>query len=88
MSEIEQRIKETIEQRVKSIIGDLLSVREEDIASDSKIDELGADSLDRIEILMHAEEEFDIELDENTAAEFETVGQFLEYVVKVVEGKR
>ena len=58
-----------IEERVKSIIVKQLGVKEEDVKNESKfIEDLGADSLDTVELVMGLEEEFDTEIPDEEAA--------------------
>lgn len=69
------------EKKVKDIIADVLGVREDEVVSEAKFeDDLGADSLDIVEMIMAIEEEFDIEVPEDDAAKMTTVGDVMEYV--------
>ena len=73
----------TNEQRVKQIIVDLLSVNEDEITPGSKIaEDLGADSLDHVELVMKIEEEFDLDIPDDCAEKFFTVQDVLDYVDK------
>ena len=57
-----------IDERVKSVVVKQLGVKEEDVKNDSKfIDDLGADSLDTVELVMGLEEEFDTEIPDEEA---------------------
>ena len=63
-----------IEERVKKIVVEHLGVEEAKIQSDSKfIDDLGADSLDTVELVMAFEEEFDCEIPDDAAEKIQTV---------------
>ena len=74
-----------IEERVKKIVVEHLGVEESKIQSDSKfIDDLGADSLDTVELVMAFEEEFGSEISDSEAEKILTVGD----AVKFIEGKR
>ena len=74
-----------IEDRVKKIVIEHLGVEESKIQSDSKfIDDLGADSLDTVELVMAFEEEFGSEISDSEAEKILTVGD----AVKFIEGKR
>ena len=74
-----------IEERVKKIVVEHLGVEETKIQSDSKfIDDLGADSLDTVELVMAFEEEFGSEISDSEAEKILTVGD----AVKFIEGKR
>ncbi len=67
--------------KVKEIIVDQLGVDEEDVTSDASfIDDLGADSLDIVELIMAFEEEFDIEIPDEDAEKITTVGEAVEYI--------
>jgi acyl carrier protein len=69
-----------IEDRVKKIVSEQLGVKEE-IASDASfVDDLGADSLDTVELVMALEEEFDCEIPDEDAEKITTVQQAIDYV--------
>ena len=73
-----------IEERVKKIVVEHLGVEESKIQSDSKfIDDLGADSLDTVELVMAFEEEFGSEISDSEAEKILTVGD----AVRFIEGK-
>ncbi|MDP4180053.1 MAG: acyl carrier protein [Bacillota bacterium] len=68
-------------EKVKKIIVEQLGVEEEDIAMESSfIDDLGADSLDIVELIMALEEEFDIEIPDSEAEKIATVGDAVDYI--------
>lgn len=68
-------------EKVKKIIVEQLGVEEEDIAIESSfIDDLGADSLDIVELIMALEEEFDLEIPDNDAEKITTVGDAVDYI--------
>ena len=70
-----------IEERVRDIIMEQLSVEEGQITNDASfVEDLNADSLDRVELVMALEEEFDIEIPDEDAEKIETVGQAIEYI--------
>ena len=72
-----------IDERVKSVVVKQLGVKEEDVKNDSKfIDDLGADSLDIVELVMGLEEEFDTEIPDEEAEKITTVQQAIDYVNK------
>ena len=72
-----------IDERVKSVVVKQLGVKEEDVKNDSKfIDDLGADSLDTVELVMGLEEEFDTEIPDEEAEKRTTVQQVIDYVNK------
>ena len=72
-----------IDERVKSVVVKQLGVKEEDVKNDSKfIDDLGADSLDTVELVMGLEEEFDTDIPDEEAEKITTVQQAIDYVNK------
>ena len=72
---------ENIEQKVREIIVDQLSVNEEQVTIEAKfIDDLGADSLDTVELVMAFEEEFGIEVPDEEAEKLQTVGDVVKYI--------
>ncbi|MBP9837684.1 MAG: acyl carrier protein [Proteobacteria bacterium] len=73
---------ETIE-RVKSIIVEQLGVAAEDVNENASfIEDLGADSLDIVELVMALEEEYDIEISDEDAEKIQTVGDAVNYIVE------
>jgi acyl carrier protein len=67
--------------KVKEIIADQLGIDEEEIVSDASfIDDLGADSLDLVELIMALEEEFDMEIPDEDAEKISTVGDAVDYI--------
>ena len=72
-----------IDERVKSIVVKQLSVKEEDVKNESKfIDDLGADSLDTVELVMGLEEEFDTEIPDEETEKITSVQEAIDYVTK------
>ncbi|MGE5329540.1 MAG: acyl carrier protein [Deltaproteobacteria bacterium] len=68
-------------EKVKEIIIDQLGVEEDDVAMESSfIDDLGADSLDIVELIMALEEEFDLEIPDEEAEKITTVGDVVDYI--------
>ncbi len=69
------------EDKVKSIIVEQLGVKAEDITPESSfINDLGADSLDTVELVMALEEEFGIEIPDEDAEKISTVGDAIKYI--------
>ena len=69
-----------IEQRVKKIVAEQLGVAEADIKNESSfVDDLGADSLDTVELVMALEDEFEMEIPDEQAEKITTVQQAIEY---------
>ena len=72
---------EEIFEKVKAIIIDLLQVSEDSVTLDANfIDDLGADSLDIVELIMALEEEFDLEIPDADAEKVVTVNDVVEYI--------
>ncbi|MBE9561955.1 MAG: acyl carrier protein [Proteobacteria bacterium] len=73
----------TIEERVKKIVVEQLSVKDEEVNLDSSfVDDLGADSLDTVELVMALEEEFECEIPDEEAEKIQTVQQAIDYINK------
>ena len=71
----------TVEERVKKVIEEQLSVNEDQITKEASfIDDLGADSLDTVELVMALEEEFGIEIPDEEAEKITKVGEAVEYI--------
>jgi len=71
----------SIEQRVKKIIVDQLGVKEDQVTTEAKfIEDLGADSLDTVELVMALEEEFGQEIPDEEAEKLQSVADVIKYV--------
>jgi len=71
----------TIEERVKKIVVEQLGVKEDEVSSESSfVDDLGADSLDTVELVMALEEEFETEIPDEDAEKITTVKQATDYI--------
>jgi acyl carrier protein len=71
----------SVEEKVKEIIVEQLGVEEDDVTPNAKfIEDLGADSLDTVELVMALEEHFDIHIPDEDAAKISTVGEAIEYI--------
>ena len=71
-----------IEERVKKIVCEQLGVKEEEVkASSSFVDDLSADSLDTVELVMALEEEFETEIPDEQAEKLTTVQEAIDYIV-------
>jgi len=76
----EENSMSNIEERVKKIVGEQLGVKD-DIANDASfVDDLGADSLDTVELVMALEEEFECEIPDDEAEKITTVQLAIDYV--------
>jgi acyl carrier protein len=72
-----------IEAKVKSIICEQLNVAEEDVVPEASfVDDLGADSLDQVELIMAMEEEFDLSIPDEDAEKIATVQDVIDYIKK------
>ena len=73
-------------EKLQKIIAEVLNLSEEEIRPDSTfVDDLGADSLDVVQIIMGIEEEFDIEIDNEEAEKITTVQDAVDQIKKAVE---
>lgn len=71
------------EEKIKKIICEQLEVKEEDVVPEASfVDDLGADSLDQVELIMALEEEFDISISDDDAEKIATVKDAIEYIEK------
>ena len=74
---------ENIKEKVKGIIASQLGTSESEITDEAAfVEDLGADSLDTVELIMQFEEEFDIEIPDTDAEQLTTVGKAIEYLEK------
>lgn len=70
-----------IEQRIKKIVAEQLGVNEADVKNESSfVNDLGADSLDTVELVMALEEEFECEIPDEQAEKINTVQEAIDYV--------
>jgi acyl carrier protein len=71
----------TVEERVKKIVVEQLSVKDDEVSNEASfVDDLGADSLDTVELVMALEEEFGCEIPDEEAEKIQTVQQAIEYI--------
>ncbi len=78
----------TIEKKIKQVIAEQLGLNEDEIESDaSLIDDLGADSLDIVELVMAMEEDFGMEIPDEDAEKIVTVQDIIDYVKKRTQKK-
>lgn len=73
----------SIEEQVKSIVAEQLGVKEEEVTNKASfVDDLGADSLDTVELVMALEEEFETEIPDEDAEKIKTVQQAIDYITQ------
>lgn len=73
----------SIEERVKQIVAEQLGVDEDQVTADAAfMDDLGADSLDTVELVMALEEEFDVEISDEDAEKIQKVKDAVDYISK------
>ena len=71
----------SVEERVIEIVAEQLGVDREKVSRDTSfVNDLGADSLDTVELVMELEEEFDITIPDEAAEKIQTVGQAVDYI--------
>ncbi len=74
-----------VEDRIKKIIAEQLGVEEDDVVPDAKfVEDLGADSLDTVELVMALEEEFEIEIPDEDAEKIQTVAAAVDFIKEKV----
>ena len=72
-----------VEEQVKKIVAEQLGVKEETVTNEASfVDDLGADSLDTVELVMALEEEFECEIPDEEAEKITSVQQAIDYVVQ------
>jgi acyl carrier protein len=78
--------KEEILGKVKTVVAEKLNVGEDQVTEDAKfVEDLGADSLDQVELIMALEDEFSLKIPEEDAEKLMTVGSAVDYVLKKAE---
>lgn len=71
----------SIEEQVKNIVAEQLGVKEDEVTNDASfVDDLGADSLDTVELVMALEEEFETEIPDEEAEKITTVQQAIDFI--------
>ncbi len=75
----------SVPERVRDIVADQLGADKEKVTPDTSfVNDLGADSLDTVELVMELEEEFDINIPDDAAEKIQTVGQAIEFIEEAV----
>ena len=78
--------KEEILTKVKAVVAEKLNVGEDQVTPEAKfVEDLGADSLDQVELIMALEDEFELKIPEEEAEKLTTVGSAVDYVLKKVQ---
>ena len=73
----------SVQERVIDIVAEQLGVDKEKVTPETSfVNDLGADSLDTVELVMELEEEFDIQIPDEAAEKIQTVGQAIEFIEK------
>lgn len=67
-------------QKIKTIVAEQLGIKPDDMNEQATMESLGADSLDRVEIVMNIEEKFGISINDEEAEKLQTIGQAIDYV--------
>lgn len=74
--------------KIKAIVADKLSISEDQVTEEASfIDDLGADSLDTVELVMALEDEFDLDIPDEDAEKMTTVGKAIDYVLAFLQKK-
>ena len=79
-----------VDDKIKTIIAEQLGVKPEEVTIEASfVDDLGADSLDTVELIMALEEEFEIDIPDEDAGNIKTVGEIIKYIEDKtrIEGK-
>jgi acyl carrier protein len=80
--------REELLKKIKAIVADKLSIGEDQVTEEASfIDDLGADSLDTVELVMALEDEFDLDIPDEDAEKMTTVGKAIDYVLASVQKK-
>lgn len=78
--------REELLKKIKSIVSDKLSIGEDQITEEASfIDDLGADSLDTVELVMALEDEFSMDIPDEEAEKLTTVGKAMDYILSTVK---
>jgi acyl carrier protein len=80
--------REELLKKIKAIVADKLSISEDQVTEEASfIDDLGADSLDTVELVMALEDEFDLDIPDEDAEKMTTVGKAIDYVLNTLQKK-
>ncbi len=78
---------DNVASQVRVLIAEQLSIPVDTLKDDVTLDSLGADSLDRVEIVMNLEDQFLIEIDDEMAEKLSTIGDVITYIERLVHNK-
>lgn len=82
-------MSQSVAERVKKVVARQLRVPIERVTEEARfVEDLGAESIQSLELVMAFEEEFDIEMDEEEALQVKTVGGAIEYISRLLENKK
>ena len=74
--------REDVLEKVKAVVAEKLNVGEDQVTTDARfVEDLGADSLDQVELIMALEDDFELKIPEEEAEQLTTVGAAIEYIV-------
>lgn len=80
--------REEIEEKVKEIVSEQMGVDKAEIGSETSfVNDLNADSLDTVELVMELEDEFDMSIPDEEAEKLQTVGAAVDFIEKMIEAK-
>lgn len=78
--------KEDIMAKVKSVVSEKLNVGEDQVTAEAKfVEDLGADSLDQVELIMALEDEFELKIPEEEAEKLSTVGAAVDFILEKIQ---
>jgi len=78
--------KNEVYERVCEVVSDVLGIQTQDITAESRfVEDLGAESIQSVELVAAFEEEFEIEMDEESALEVKDVGTAVDFIAEVIE---
>ena len=78
----------SIAEKIKTVIAEQLGVKPEEVTDNAKfVDDLGADSLDTVELVMALEEEYGVEIPDEDAEKLTTVGEAIKYIEEKIASK-
>jgi len=83
-----EEVMSGISEKIKSVIAEQLGVKPDEVTDQAKfVDDLGADSLDTVELVMALEEEYGIEIPDEDAEKLTTVGEAIKYIEEKLASK-